>query len=328
MPNRLLSSRLAAHTGTRQVEASDRADRAAASVDRAISIIWQRILALLASNPSYLTAQHQMHAILADLYPLTSRSIEDSLLKIGRWGYRTAQANLMRTLPTAYLRAASPAPVEILRGIKRQRVKLVPQFAGRLQEAYTPPGAVQLGYGTDGAFTFSDRLTPLRPPTVGTLTDAQQRALFEQFLFPPLTPLQILSLMNHPEQGLPWYQQLANSTRLATPAQLASTMLNGISAGLTQQQIARELMPVVNNVRVSARRIARTEGLRVAHAVQMQAHAQVDDLIAGYQIHAVLDLVTRPAHRHRNGKVWLKTDPVPMQQKLEMEGPTLPDGFN
>lgn len=147
-------------------------------------------------------------------------------------------------------------------------------------------------------------------------------------LFPPLSLEELLGLVNHPRQGLPWYESLARSTKLAQPEALAGILVAGITQGKGQAEIARDLLPAVDGYRVSARRVARTETLRVAHAANMAAHGQLGDLVIGYQIHATLDANTRPAHRARNGLKWLKDSGEPMQAALHMDGPTLPDGYN
>lgn len=165
-------------------------------------------------------------------------------------------------------------------------------------------------------------------PAPSILTEAEggdepsAAALFD-LLFPPPTEDEIARLV-----GDGWYQALARSTRLATPQKLADIVGAGYAAGKTQKEIARDLLPAVEGVRVSARRVARTEGLRVAHASQMAAHESLGDLVSGYTIHATLDARTRPAHRARDGRTWMKDSGTPMEKALHMEGPTLPDGFN
>ncbi len=128
--------------------------------------------------------------------------------------------------------------------------------------------------------------------------------------------------------GTDWLTVLGRSTRLAAPERLAAIIGAGYAAGQTQQEIARVLLPAVDGVRVSARRVARTEGLRIAHATNMAAHEALGELVIGYQMHATLDSRTRPAHAARDGLTWRKDSGQTMQAALRMEGPTLPDGYN
>ena len=148
------------------------------------------------------------------------------------------------------------------------------------------------------------------------------RRLFD-LLFPPPTERDIFRLM-----GDGWFQQLVYATRLATPDTLAAIVGGGYAAGKDQKEIAKDLLPAVNGVRVSARRVARTEGMRIAHATQMAMHEQLGDLVIGYSIHATLDSHTRPEHAARSGLVWYKDSGVPMRTALKMDMDTLPDGFN
>jgi SPP1 gp7 family putative phage head morphogenesis protein len=105
-------------------------------------------------------------------------------------------------------------------------------------------------------------------------------------------------------------------------------LAKGIAQGKTPKEVAAELLPHVKNYRASAMRIARMGCMRVANTIKEEASKSIDSLIAGKQMHALLDLVTRPLHRARSGLVWLKDSGVDMQTALRMEGPTLPDDYN
>jgi SPP1 gp7 family putative phage head morphogenesis protein len=126
-----------------------------------------------------------------------------------------------------------------------------------------------------------------------------------------------------PSGGRTWQDRVASLTRLAQPEQLASILASGMAAGKAQREIANDLLPAVNNVRSSARRIARTEGLRVAHAVQMDAHEQLGDLKIGYQIRAQLDQNTRPWHASRSGTIYY--DQPTATQKGPAQRPNPPE---
>lgn len=115
--------------------------------------------------------------------------------------------------------------------------------------------------------------------------------------------------------GNQWQERLAASTRLAQPATLASIIANGMIQGKSQQEIARDILPAVNNVRVSARRIARTEALRVAGQMQMQAHEALGDLVIAYQVHSMHDEHVRPWHLKRDKTIYYK-NPAPGQKGL------------
>lgn len=113
-----------------------------------------------------------------------------------------------------------------------------------------------------------------------------------------------------------WPARLARETGLAAPADVARVVSRGMVGGRSIRDIAGDLSPVVQGVGATARRIARDEVQRVSNEAQWEAWAEIDDMIAGYQIHAVLDSRTRPEHRARDGTVYWKT-PKPGQKGLD-----------
>lgn len=127
-----------------------------------------------------------------------------------------------------------------------------------------------------------------------------------------------------------WQDRVGFLTRLADPGVLATQIATGLSQGQTVQQIAAAVRPAVQGVQTSARRVARTEGMRVAHEIQMEAYEDLGELVVGYQIHATLDEHTRPWHRRRDGTTYYR-DPKPGQKgfaqmpRPPMESPDLTD---
>lgn len=148
-------------------------------------------------------------------------------------------------------------------------------------------------------------------PVARTMTPPERDAAYSLLIFPPLSPQQTDSIVYAGN----WRERLSAATSLAAPEQIAAQISQGYAAGETPQQIEKRLRPVVQQVRNSARRIARTEALRVAHQVQLQAWEQLGDQLIGYQCHSVLDQATRPWHAMRNGTIYYK-DPGPGQKGL------------
>jgi uncharacterized protein with gpF-like domain len=116
--------------------------------------------------------------------------------------------------------------------------------------------------------------------------------------------------------GGDWQARLAAQTRLADPAEIARLVHRGQVAGKTVEQIADDLLPVLNGVRVSARRVAHDEVMWVSHKSQQAAWRQVDDQIIGYRVHSVLDSRVRPKHLERDGWAFYKT-PGPGQRGMD-----------
>lgn len=111
-----------------------------------------------------------------------------------------------------------------------------------------------------------------------------------------------------------WQSRIAASTRLASPEALATQIAAGLANGRTVQQIARDIAPMLEGVQASARRVARTEGVRVAHEVQMEAYAELGDLVIGYTIRAVSgNPYSRDWHVKRSGTKYYR-DPKPGQK--------------
>lgn len=123
--------------------------------------------------------------------------------------------------------------------------------------------------------------------------------LLAGILLPPLDR----AAVNRVVFGSGWLSQFERLTRLAAPDALAARIAGAVARGLSVQQIAREIRPAVQGVQASARRIARTAGLWVAHEAEAEVYRGLEgDLIIGYTIRAVLDERTRPAHRARDGQ--------------------------
>lgn len=151
----------------------------------------------------------------------------------------------------------------------------------------------------------------------------EQRAQVEAQLFEPLPADEVARIIYAPSAGTSWNARLAAQTRLAPPDQLAALVAMGMAQGQTVQQLANTLGPAVQGVRTSARRVARTEGMRVSHAARLQAFDDLGDMVIGYQIHATMDWRVRPAHAARNGNIYYK-NPKPGQLSItEMPNPPM-----
>ena len=150
-------------------------------------------------------------------------------------------------------------------------------------------------------FGFTDLAAPLRGPG---LTDASQREAIADMLFEPPSEATILRLLNRGPD--PWFVQLDRATRLASPEALAQVIGTQYALGKSQREIAKALLPVVDGVRVSARRIARTEGVRIGHALQMHAHDALGDLVIGYTLRKSIVPDSRPWHIARDGQEYYR----------------------
>lgn len=328
MSARLASSRLAARAHARQVEAVLRADRAADAADRAIAGVWRQLLQLLRQPGHWADAQRRVTFLLRGLLPAVRQATAGALVRQARWGWRSAVADVLATVPAKLLaRAAAPILAEGRHANRIDRHGRGVGDEGRRTEAPADdPGGikpldegvlrgqgdlVQLAEADEGLFPAEFRFVDvlgtlgLSPQAqAGTLRSGPQPATPAGRLSSLLFPAPSDDLIAHVVFASGWEERLQSLSRLAPPERLASAVASGLAQGRTRQEIARDLMPLVNQVRASARRVARTEGLRVAGAAQLACHERLGPLVAGYVLHATLDEHTRPWHAARNGRAY------------------------
>jgi SPP1 gp7 family putative phage head morphogenesis protein len=277
-----LTSRLAARQGIRQVEAHTLADRTVATLNRQYAEAWHKVLRLIKTLPAkpggFLSARDgkRIETAFGDVYISSYTSLRKSLKSIAGWGHRSAVSILRSELPAALGQAAALGRVE----------------DGRLNESSLPRD-----HRTRRLNGGSEDGNDTRPTHFITEDINSDLA---QFIFPAPDESEVNSIIYAGN----WQERLAQGTRLGAPEMLAGILSRGLIAGKNHREIARDLLPYVENVRTSATRIARTESLRVAAEMQMRCHDQLGDLVIGYQIHATLDQNTRPEHAARSGTIY------------------------
>ena len=145
--------------------------------------------------------------------------------------------------------------------------------------------------------------------------DVSEEDAYQRFLdlILPAPPQHVISSIVF---GTDWMERIESLSRLAAPDMLASVVSYGLAQGKTQQEIARDLLPIVGNVRSSARRIARTEGVRVGHEVQMAAWDELGTMVVGYTLHHSANPAQRWWHADRDGRTYWR-NPGPGQDGLE-----------
>lgn len=311
----MMHGRLIASTGIRQVKAIVRADAAADAAEKAVRQVWRQLLALL--RQPWHTVRRPAVALLRALVPSVAHTLRDRLARQARWGWRGAVAGVKREVPQKWLQAVA------LRRLTHDR-----RGAGlaRPHGAATglPPGAAYARDDRGGAegdrrpTAASRRLGAGNGGTTRALAEAAESLSFFDLLAPYrdaedspaldltdlLFPAPAESWIDGIVRSSGWEQRLAAGTRLATPERLADLLVSGLAAGKSQQEVAQDLLPHVDGVRSSARRVARTECLRVSNAAQHAAHEGLGEIVAGYQVIATLDSHTRPEHAARNGTTY------------------------
>ena len=283
-----VSSRLASRTSTHQATLLARADAAADRAEAAVRKVWLRLLALLRRDPPLhpWTVHHELRPILAALHHGPADALRGSLTDIAAWGHEAAADAVIETtsLP-ALVRAA----VHQWRG-----------YSQPIREDVEPRALASLGIGPLG-LQATDLLARLREPDV---SKDEGRELLGKLLFPPLKLEGIAAILRRPILGKTWEQDWSAATKLADPNLVMGIVAGGLAAGQNPREIARTLQPVVQGVQSSARRIARTYGMQVAHHAQMQAHAQLGDLVIGYEVHSAKSIHSRKWHVTRDGTIY------------------------
>lgn len=161
-------------------------------------------------------------------------------------------------------------------------------------------------------------------PSIGG-SAAHKRQLMKQLVFEPPSKERVAEILRRPVLGLNWEQDLAAASKLAgyDPDRMAMQLALGYSLGRNVQQLTKDILPAVDGVRKSARRIARTYGVQVARTAQMQAHQQLGDLVIGYQIHSAFSPHSRDWHMERDGEIYYLNPESGQKGPAQMPNPPL-----
>lgn len=136
-------------------------------------------------------------------------------------------------------------------------------------------------------------------------TPAEEKEI-KSLLFKPQSLAKAKAIVKAPTAGVSWQARLAQQTKLGQPKQLASIITQWRNSGKTPKEMEKAMLPFVQGVRTTARRVARTEAQRVASMTRMETYEELGDLAVGYQIHATMDSHTRPHHAARSGQIYYK----------------------
>ena len=162
---------------------------------------------------------------------------------------------------------------------------------------------------TDTASIIVSTTPPqVRNALVQSMTEsAEEEAQIKGMLFPPQPRDEVHRIVFGQNAGRSWRARLAQQTRLTPPGQIASLVAAWRVSGKHPSELESAILPFVKGVQSSAKRIARTEGQRVAMETRMNSYEKLGDMVIGYQIHATMDQNTRPEHAARSGTVYYKS---------------------
>jgi len=275
MPNPI-EQRLASRGAQQQVALLSRSERAALNVGRAYDALLRDLLALV-------TDQGVTDAIARDAKDAAERaskaaqaSLRSDLAATAQWSRKATADVLLQTIPLGWFRAVVP----------ELAVVPMPEAVLTERDRETPPIAAEYEY---------------EPIAQRTLSREEAMELIRKLAFGPLTPDDVEAYLAGGSGGIAWDERLRHWDSQARDRML-SELVNGVSAGEAVNEIRKRLQPITDGVKWKAQRIARTEARRVAERAQVDAYAELGDMISGMQVIASLDQWTRPEHAARHGQ--------------------------
>ncbi len=258
----------------RQLKADQRARGIARRLSATIQQHFNALYDLIPETPLSLTAPRQIRDMLRGLQFSVVRQADAELKRLAYWSHATAAKLLTNRV----------------KGIEAKQER-------RDEPLVNPAGSVI--FRADGSYQIlhPQLIQPPPAPPGGTVAGGfeGERYDYSKLLIEPPSAFEISQLVGPAPLKL---------TKLFDPDRAAATVWQGIAGGKDRRAIAKDLANVLNKDMNAARRVARTEGLRVATVMQLSVSEQIPELITGYQILATLDSRTRPEHRARHGTIY------------------------
>jgi len=284
------SAVLAALFAIRNVEAALQADNELVRVTDVVVRAWRQLLAAATGTPA--AAQRRAQSILSRLGSDLEAAVGSALQRSTTASYATAYQCWVDGLPKAYWKHAFPDDPEIV------------LFEAEDDEA------------NDLFLQRRALKTPARPRLAKQLPSKKTIAKAKE----PPTAAEVRSIIN---QGGYKRRLKKWSKKISDRDLVAQKIADGVAKGKTQEQIAKSIRPHVESLASSARRIIRTEAARISNLMAERTYAQFSEVIRGFQIVAILDMVTRAHHAARHGTIfWKKGRPNAASR------PVLPDEPN
>ena len=276
----------------RQRESVRRADAVANRAERAVQTWWRDLIAILRAAPQYgpgwlyraATAHYQRLPVL------TRTAIADGLVGVWQWGDETARRGIPKTVLRRAV-AANPTLVtmEAKEGPPRRNAPRRAPARGPLFVDIIPVGILPDTPASKIPDDLLARVVLHRP------SEALIRRRVDQLIAPFLA---------------------SPRPDLVDPRLHAAQMVQSYTQGKGIDEIARDLLPVAEGVKASARRVARTWGVAVANESQMAAHEQLGpDVVIGYEVRSALTADSREWHKDRHKQQYFR-DPGPGQKSF------------
>lgn len=313
-----VDQRLASALHALQIEKIAKVETIGDTVDAVFNAAVQGFLATVTSGGEPFARARRAGQVLSAAFVTAHTVIEEQFRRMAMFSWNETANVIADEVPRAWLKVAAPALALIPSQEAKRRdddnsdPRPDPSGGGKRRR---PGGRGAAGAaGDDEPDAVVVDLPPLQATVYtepvaavqGRLSDEEWRKVVKQVVIPPPTREEVTAIVTGtPINGLTWEQRFAAlSKKITDPQALAGQLITAYSQGESLQELTKRVEPLVQGIKSSARRIARTEGLRVAQTIQRQSYEDLGDMLAGAQILAVLDENTRPDHAARNGKVY------------------------
>lgn len=273
----------------RLVRVESIADDAAAVVAAAVD----RVLSITVGRKPLPNKQIDIANTLRVIPEQLNVVIERQFVRLAYWSQAEFVRVMARTIPRPWFRLVNPVVI----------------LAGEDEEKPIPIPGIQVP----------------EPALAVLMSDDEWAVYLARNVFPPPDRDAVLEIIHRPNAGVDYRERITGLSKLVDPDRTAGAIAQGLSDGENIQQLTtRMLDQVTGRVKSSAKRIARTEGLRVANEMQRDSYNDLGDLSVGVQIMETLDQVTRPHHALRHGTNYYSDGRQPTVDEM----PRLPDEPN
>jgi SPP1 gp7 family putative phage head morphogenesis protein len=312
-----VDQRLAAKLHLRQVETLIDADAISTRIGSIFDAAGRKVLEIVTGSSGSADKINVIGRLLMQSLADSRDKMAGELETIAKRAHRTASDALIASIPWPWLATLiSPEEAEAFEAMHWPEPPAYLNFDAGLMTI----DPVDITEDEARPYAFATPLDVLRK---ANLTDKEKKELAEKLIFPPPDSRFVAEVLTRGD----WAERLETLSGLITNKRgLIGELITGYSDGEGIAALKKRIEPLVGGIKASAQRIARTEAMRVAEAMQRQAWEPLGDLMIGAQVIAVLDERTRPEHATRNGQIYYK-NPTGSQRPMS-QLPDLPDAPN
>lgn len=251
-----------------------------------------------------------------------------SLGQLWRWSWATAAGNIVRAVPMDIWvrRILGAKPIMGTEGVEEalndavvlvSKASMTSYDSREVYDWWRSIGRSDNATMQEIAGTLADEIE-IQKILNGEATEAEAREIVRKIEFPPPSEIEVEAVLNgtSAHDGMSAMQRIktvghADVTRLKQTIRLG--MSGGVTGASAVESMARQIRLLVGNdpgkstgMNYRAKRIARTEGMRVAEAAQRRAWEGVSDLLQGLRAMTAGDLKVRNTHRRWHNVLYVR----------------------